>query len=127
MKLISPEIKQRFNEIARQDVPDPIVIARFFNPCGPGSWYATEYDSSHNICFGYVTGLGYDEWGDFSVEELEALECPPLGLPIERDLYTSERTITEHCPELKEEIERRQELHAIEFQQKQIQHQDLEH
>lgn len=127
MKLITKELEKRFREVGRQDVPAPIVIAKFFNPCGPGTWHATEYDSSNNICFGYVTGLGYDEWGDFSITEIEDLRCPPLGLPIERDLYTSEKTITEHCPELKEEIERRQELHAIEFQQKQTKDQDLEH
>ncbi|OFY47803.1 MAG: hypothetical protein A2W85_13450 [Bacteroidetes bacterium GWF2_41_31] len=126
MKLISSEIQKRFREIGRQDVPNPIVVAKFFNPCGPGTWYATEYDETNQICFGYVTGLGYDEWGDFSIKELEALKCPPLGLPIERDLYTSERTITQHCPELKEEIERRQELRAIEFQQKQTRDQELD-
>jgi len=127
MKLITKEREQRFREVGRQDVPSPLVIAKFFNPCGPGTWYATEYDPINKICFGYVSGLGFPEWGDFSITELEALRCPPLGLPIECDLYTSEKTITEHCPELKEEIERRQELHAIEFQQKQTRDQDLEH
>ena len=125
--LMIPELEKRFRDVGRQDVPSPLVIAKFFNPCCSGIWYATEYDSENKICFGFVTGLGNDEWGGFSITELEALRCPPLGLPIERDLYTSEKTITEHCTELKEEIERRQELHAIEFQQKQTRDQDLEH
>lgn len=123
MKLITKELEKRFHEVGRQDVPNPVVICKFFNPCGPGTWYATEYDSE-NICFGYVTGLGFDEWGDFSISELEALQCPPLGLPIELDLYTSEKTISEHCPELNAEIERREELRAKDLQDKQTR--DLE-
>ncbi len=127
MKLITKEIENRFRELGRQDVPNPTVVAKFFNPCGSGTWYATEYDPETRICFGYVTGLGFPEWGSFSVKELEELRCPPLGLPIERDLYTSEKKITEHCPELKFEIERREELHAKEFQDKQTHDFDLDH
>ena len=126
MRLISEEIKNRFHELGRQDVPNPIVVAKFFNPCGSGTWYATEMPEP-GICFGYVTGLGYPEWGSFSIKELEELKCPPLGLPIERDLYTAEKKITEHCPDLKFEIERREELHAKEFQDKQTYDLDLEH
>jgi len=127
MKLITKEIENRFREIGRQDVPNPIVVVKFFNPCGPGTWYAIEYDHENRICFGYVTGLGYSEWGSFSVQELEELKCPPLGLPIERDQYTSEKKITEHCPELKFEIERREEIHAKQFLDKQTNDLDLDH
>lgn len=31
----------------------------------------TEYDPAKRIIFGYVTGLGEDEWGYASVDELE--------------------------------------------------------
>ena len=126
MKLITKEIEAQFARIGRQDIPDPIVVAKFFNPCGSGTWHATEYDSENRICFGYVTGLGYDEWGDFSIEELEALKCTPLNLPIERDLYCGEKNISEHCPELSDEIKRRQELRVIESEKEQSQNNELE-
>lgn len=40
--------------------------------------------------FGFVeSGLGSDcdEWGYFSLREIETVRFPPFGLPVERDLY----------------------------------------
>ena len=43
MRLITKEIESLFKKIGRQEkVDDPIVVAKFFNPTGPGTWYATE-------------------------------------------------------------------------------------
>ena len=43
MKLITKEIEALFKKIGRQErVDDPIVVAKFFNPTGAGTWYATE-------------------------------------------------------------------------------------
>lgn len=43
MKLITKEIEALFKKIGRQGkVDDPIVVAKFFNPTGAGTWYATE-------------------------------------------------------------------------------------
>ena len=43
MKLITKEVESLFKKIGRQEkVDDPIVVAKFFNPTGPGTWYATE-------------------------------------------------------------------------------------
>ena len=126
MKLITKELETRFAKIGRQDISDPTVIAKFFNPCGVATWYVTEYNPETKICFGYVTGLGYDEWGDFSIEEMESIKCPPLNLPIERDLYCGEKRISEFCPELAYEIKRRQELQEIESQKEQSQNNNLE-
>lgn len=100
MKLITKELEIKFAKTGRQDVSDPTVIAKFFNPCGAATWFATEYDPDTKICFGYVTGLGFDEWGDFSIEELESVKCPPLNLPIERDLYFSSQPISKLVPEI---------------------------
>lgn len=62
------------------------VIARFFNPCGAGTWYVLE-DSDFNenqIVFGAVT-LGHGlELGDFSIQELREIKLP-FFLSIERD------------------------------------------
>lgn len=115
MKLITKEIENRFAQIGYQgNEIDPVVVAKFFNPCGAGTWYAIDYESERKICHGYVTGLGFDEWGDFSIEELESIMCPPLNLPIERDMYFSEQRISEACPELKESIDRRKQLRESE-------------
>lgn len=83
----------RFKEVGTQaDDGNPIVIAKFFNPCGSGTWLATAYYPEQNICFGYVKGIvsGGDEWGYFSIDELESITCPPLGIRIERDIHFKE-------------------------------------
>jgi hypothetical protein len=73
-----------------------IANAKFFNPCGAGTWYATEYDPETRIFFGYVSIFGdwNDEWGSFALEELESYKGP-LGIGIERDLYFGERRASE--------------------------------
>jgi len=85
-------LEERFAQVGRQEeVKDPIVIAKFFNPIGRGYWFATEYDPKDKIFFGYVSLFGdyNDEWGSFSLEELESLELP-MGMKIERDLHFKE-------------------------------------
>lgn len=90
MKLITPELIERFKEVGDQsEIDNPIVIAKFFDPVGSASWYATYYNPETNICSGYVTGLAFDEWGAFSIDELESVKRP-LGLSIERDLHFEE-------------------------------------
>lgn len=90
MKLITQELKKRFSKIGdQQETDNPIVIAKFFNPTGGQSWYVTEYNPETKICKGYVTGMGYDEWGHFSMEELESVTLP-YGLKIERDMFFKE-------------------------------------
>lgn len=102
MKLITKTLEQRFKEVGEQYANEnPIVIAKFFDPVGSATWYATEYDVETNICYGYVTGLAYDEWGSFSITELEALQRPlrlQMGnkildggsVNIERDIHFKE-------------------------------------
>ena len=70
---------------------DKKVIARFFNPCGAGTWYVLEDSmffeegNDQQIVFGAAT-LGYGlELGDFSIKELNELKLP-YGLRIERDI-----------------------------------------
>lgn len=89
MKLITKELENRFAEVGKQHSNNPIVIAKFFNPCGKQTWYATEYDKSFNICFGYVTGMWEDEWGSFSIQELESVKLP-FRLHIEQDRFFKE-------------------------------------
>jgi len=94
--LINQELKNEFAKVGSQeDASDPIIIAKFFNPSGAGTWYAISYEESSNTCFGYVTDFGYDELGYFSISELESLSVPPFGLSIERDLYFSSCLLSE--------------------------------
>ena len=93
MKLLTKTLEKRFAQIGSQeDEKDPLVIARFFNPCGAGTWYATEYDPERKVFFGYVSIFGdhNDEWGSFSLDELQTYRGP-LGLGIERDKYFIEK------------------------------------
>jgi hypothetical protein len=97
MKLMTKELEKRFAAVGSQAaVANPLVIAKFFNPCGVGTWYATEYDPERRVFFGYVSIFGdhNDEWGSFSLEELEAYRGP-LGIGIERDLYFEEKPASE--------------------------------
>lgn len=90
MKLMTKTLEDRFAEIGDQSKSlDPIIVAKFFNPCGSMTWYASEYDKENRICFGYVTGISFPEWGTFSIEELESLKLP-FGLGIERDIHFKE-------------------------------------
>ena len=100
MKLLTEELIKRFAEIGLQsNDPDPIVVAKFFNPVGAGTWYATEYLPEEKAFFGYVSIFGgrENEWGYFSLDELESYRGP-LGLGIERDLYFTERRISQIEP-----------------------------
>jgi len=89
MKLLTKEIEAKFKEIGSQECnPNPLIIVKFFNPTGAGTWYATEYNPETKMFFGYVSIFGdhNDEWGDFSLEKLENVKCG-FGLGIERDLH----------------------------------------
>ena len=104
MELITKQLEERFKKIGSQeDEKDPIVVVKFFNPTGAGTWWATEYDPANKIFFGYVSIFGdfNDEWGSFSLEELRDFKGH-FGLGIERDLYCGEKRISEfNIPTLK--------------------------
>jgi hypothetical protein len=91
--LMTKELENRFATVGSQEeAKDPVIIAHFFNPAGAGDWYATEYDPTDRIFFGYVSIFGdwNDEWGSFSLEELQDY-TGKFGLGIERDLYWKEQ------------------------------------
>jgi hypothetical protein len=100
MKLLTKELLKRFSEIGRQEeVKDPIVVTKFFNPAGAGTWYATEYDPKSRSFFGYVSIFGdwNDEWGSFTLDELEQYRGA-FGLGIERDRFFTERPVSRVMP-----------------------------
>lgn len=98
---MTKQLEKEFKKIGSQEhIKDPIIVAKFFNPTGIGTWYATEYSPGTKVFFGYVSLFGdhNDEWGYFSLEELESVECQ-CGLGIERDLYFKEQPIGKIKPE----------------------------
>lgn len=106
MKLMTQELEERFAEIGVQEKKkDPLVIAKFFNPAGRGTWYATEYYPNDREFFGYVSIFGdhNDEWGYFGLDELESFRGS-FGIGIERDLHCGEKPISEfHISSLRQD------------------------
>lgn len=92
MKLLTKELEKRFTEVGKQDIPNPIVVTKFFHPMSHWTWYATSYDPKQKVFFGWVDGY-VPELGYFSLEELEAVKVRGLG--IERDLHWREKTLNE--------------------------------
>ena len=97
MELLNMELVDRFQQIGSQEEEkNPLVIAKFFNPTGIGTWYATEYDPTTKNFFGFVSLFGdhNDEWGYFSLDELERFKGH-FSLGIERDIFFTERRANE--------------------------------
>jgi hypothetical protein len=89
MKLLTKKLENRFAQVGKQvETEDPIVIAKFFNPTGAGTWYAVAYYPDSRRFYGSVSIFGdwNDEWGFFSRDELVSYRGS-FGLGIERDLY----------------------------------------
>jgi len=96
---MTKELEEQFAKVGNQEevkAEDKIVVAKYFNPAGRGTWYATEYNKDEKLFFGYVSLFGdhNDEWGYFSLEELQEIELS-FGLGIERDLYCGIKPMSE--------------------------------
>jgi hypothetical protein len=118
--LVMPEITQRLPKLyATEKVPldDKVLQVKFFNPYGSGTWYGAEADavlldrrqvplSSKDVSgarlsdklydvtfFGYVTGLGDDKWGYFSLRELEEMPARIMG-KVQYGIPAIERDVT---------------------------------
>jgi len=74
MKTVTEEFEELFKDYplySQEQVKDPFLIAKLFDPCGSATWYLTEYDPVEKIVFGYVVGLQEDELGYVSLTEME--------------------------------------------------------
>lgn len=93
-KLMTNELLKALPPLySQENTPDPIVHAKFFDPCGSWTWYAIEFDPVEGRFFGLVDGFER-ELGYFLLSELESIDGP-LGLGIERDLYFKPRPLSE--------------------------------
>ena len=94
MKLLTKTLEKRFEKMGSQDeVKDPIVIAKFFNPTGTGTWLATEYDPETKVFYG-IAYIHETEWGSFSLKELSEFRGL-MSLGIERELNFVEAPMSE--------------------------------
>lgn len=67
---------------ATEHEDDPVARVKLFGRAW--TWYVTEYDPATGEAFGLVEGLA-DEWGYFSIREMEALNRAKGFGVIERD------------------------------------------
>ena len=96
MKLMTKEILRKLPKLYSQDnVKDPMVQVKFFDPCGSFTWYAVEYDGK-DVFFGKVVSslCPEGELGYFSLTELTEIKGQ-FGLGIERDLYFEPKPLSE--------------------------------
>jgi len=79
-----------------KEAKDTPIVAKFFDPCGSWTWYATEgevQESGDIMFYGYVRGF-HNEPGYFMLSELESIKRP-FGLGIERDIHFGKRMLSE--------------------------------
>ncbi len=95
MILITEALQKRFAEVGEQDIPDPIVVAHFFDPCSKANWYVTAYIPEERVIFGWAEVIpGCGEWGYTSIDELEC-HVGPYGAPIMNDVFWKEKGSSE--------------------------------
>lgn len=88
MEIFTKEIIQKAKEQFKlgSDMESQMIVAKFFNPTGAGTWHLMNMDpEDEDYCWGIVD-LFEVEMGSFSKTELENYKGS-IGLGIERDLY----------------------------------------
>ena len=108
MKLLTQEIRQKLPPLYAQESKGGKAVAylKLFTPDSGFTWWITEgspvKDENGNEVdfhfFGFVEGP-FKELGYISLKELEAVRGP-MGLPIERDLHWTPKTLEEIAPEM---------------------------
>ena len=90
---MTQEIRKQLPPLgAQENNPDPTVYVRYFCPWNQWCWFGYEFDGE-DIFFGFVKG-DFDEFGTFSLSELESVRGP-MGLGIERDLYFTPKPLSQ--------------------------------
>lgn len=92
MQLLTKDIENKLQKqplySQEQKGDDARAIAKFFNPCGRGTWYVLEGEKQDNgdwLFFG-IAEIYEREYTYFTLSELESVRLP-FGLTIERDKY----------------------------------------
>ena len=96
-KIFTPDIMARLEQLGYQKTDNPVMVAKFVNPCKPGAWYVSDY--TPNLCMVTMYYMAEmpedDEWMDLLIMEVEAVGCPPFWGPLERDMNFTERPFVE--------------------------------
>ncbi|WP_348788456.1 DUF2958 domain-containing protein [Leifsonia sp. NPDC080035] len=75
---------------------EKLLVAHYF--IGGMDWYVAEIDVEASLAFGYaMLRQGGDEWGYFSLDELEKIAVHPIAV-VERDLYWTPKPAREVLP-----------------------------
>lgn len=89
MELVTNKIEATIPKLYSQEqVDDPTVYVKFFDPSSSWTWFATEGERQNDgdfLFFGRVDGLER-EFGYFSLRELQSVRGR-FGIGIERDLW----------------------------------------
>lgn len=97
MKLITEEIRATtpfLYETENVSILEKKATAKFFTPYGNFTWYLFELDQGNDLAYGLVFGYD-DEWGRFSISELEGITIGGGLSAVERDLYFTPLTVEE--------------------------------
>lgn len=100
MELLPKEIKDRCPPLYTSEEKEPneiAIVVKYFTPDSNWTWWAYEFDGEDTF-FGLVQGFEV-EFGYFSLSELQSVRGP-LGLPIERDLHYTGKTLADVIAEI---------------------------
>ena len=99
MKLLTKTLKKQIPALyATESVPleEKVVVAKFFNPIGVGTWYVLEgQEQDGDFVFFGLVDLNNKELGYFTLSELESIKLP-YGFKIERDIHFSKEKIRKY-------------------------------
>ena len=101
MKLLPQIIRKKIPALYSSEstpLQDKLVICKFFNPTGFGTWYVVEGKKvdCDFIFFGLID-LHNKNLGYFSLNELENLKLP-YGLKVKRDIHFIPTKLSEFLP-----------------------------
>ena len=86
MKLLTKSITEKATKQYDEGSDmEQMVVAKFFNPIGNGTWYLMNLADDEDYAWGIVDMFAV-EMGSFSMKELQGLELP-LNMGIERDKF----------------------------------------
>lgn len=88
MELITKDIakKAQSQYPLGAELDNQMIVAKFFNPAGAGTWYLMNQDPKNPDYLWGIVELFETEMGSFSLSELQNLKLP-FGLHIERDKF----------------------------------------
>jgi hypothetical protein len=98
MKLFTKDINQKLFAQYRigSNLNEQNVVAKIFNPYGIGRWYLLNSDPNDPDYLWAIVQMGdVVEVGSVLRSELETIRVKPFGLPLERDMYFSDRNAME--------------------------------